>query len=357
MPSQAQLQWSRLRVGITVLVAAVTLIVLIFLMSSTSSIFTTQIHLKTFFDNAEGLRPGAPVRLQGVDIGNVTRITVNPSKPLTPVEVTLKVNTRFHDFLRKDSVAQLSTAGVLGETYVDINSSEAKLGPASEGDVLPAVNQPDIKDVVRASQTSLQNVDVLVRRVDRIVAAIEQGQGSIGKFIYDPSLFNRLNSTLTEVQQMVNEIHNGKGSVGKLIMDDELYNKANASVDKLNNIIDEINQGHGTVGKLLKDETIYKNLNQTVSKTNALMDDVNQGKGALGMLAKNEEFARKLDKTMTNLETLTTNINEGKGSMGKLFVDPSLYNNSDKMLTETRSLVQAIREDPKKYLTIHFKVF
>jgi len=356
MPSQAQLQWSRLRVGITVIVAMIALIIVIFLLSSTTGLFTQKIYLKTYFDNAEGLRRGAPVRLQGVDIGTVTRISVDPTKPLTPVEVTMKV-ARFREFLRKDSTAELSTAGVLGETYIDINSSKATEAPVSDGDVLLSLTKPDIGGVISSSQTTLQNVDVLVRRLDRIVASVEEGKGSIGKLIYDPSLFNRLNTTLSEMQQMVGEVHSGKGSIGKLIASDELYNKANASVDKLNNIIDEINQGQGTIGKLLKDETVYNNLNQTVSKANTLMDDINHGKGALGKLAKDEEFARKLDKTITNLETLTTNINEGKGTMGKLFVDPSLYNNSDKMLVETRSLVQAIRENPKKYLTIHFKVF
>jgi|SRR5579859_16499 len=350
MPSQAQLQWSRLRVGITVIVAMITLIIVIFLMSSSTGFFTNQIYLKTYFDNAEGLRRGAPVRLQGVDIGNVTRISVDPSKPSTPVEVIMKVNTRYRDFLRKDSTAELSTAGVLGETYIDINSSKATGPVAADGDVLQSHNPAGI-------QSAMQNVDVLVRRLDRIMAAVEEGKGSIGKLINDPSLFNRLNTTLSETQQMVGEIHSGKGSIGKLIASDELYNKANASVDKLNNIIDEINQGQGTIGKFLKDPTLYDNANKTVAKANALMDDVNQGKGALGMLAKNEEFARKLDRTMTNLNTLTTNLNEGKGSMGKLFVDPSLYNNSDKMLVETRGLLQAIRENPKKYLTIHFKIF
>src|SRR5260370_25925180 len=102
MPSQAQLQWSRLRVGITVIVATITLIELIFLMSSTSSIFTRQIHLRSYFDNAEGLRVGAPTRLQGVDIGNVVRIIMNPSKRLTPVHVSLTANTRYHDCLRKN---------------------------------------------------------------------------------------------------------------------------------------------------------------------------------------------------------------------------------------------------------------
>src|SRR5579859_2413516 len=316
MPSQAQLQWSRLRVGITVIVAMITLIIVIFLMSSSTGFFTNQIYLKTYFDNAEGLRRGAPVRLQGVDIGNVTRISVDPSKPSTPVEVIMKVNTRYRDFLRKDSTAELSTAGVLGETYIDINSSKATGPVAADGDVLQSHNPAGI-------QSAMQNVDVLVRRLDRIMAAVEEGKGSIGKLINDPSLFNRLNTTLSETQQMVGEIHSGKGSIGKF----------------------------------MKDPTLYDNANKTVAKANALMDDVNQGKGALGMLAKNEEFARKLDRTMTNLNTLTTNLNEGKGSMGKLFVDPSLYNNSDKMLVETRGLLQAIRENPKKYLTIHFKIF
>jgi phospholipid/cholesterol/gamma-HCH transport system substrate-binding protein len=356
MPSQSQLQWSRLRVGITVVVAAIALVVVIFLIGS-ASLFTSHITLKTYFDNAEGLRKGAPVRLQGVDVGNVISTAIDSHQPLTPVEVIMKVNTRYRSFMRTDSIAVLSTAGVLGETFVDIDSSKATGGPAEDGAVLKSYNPPGIQNALSAGRDTLQNVDVLVRRLDRIVAAVEEGKGSVGKLINDPSLFNRLNSTLNEMQQMVNEIHSGKGSIGKLVMTDELYNKANDSVDKLNKIIDEINQGQGTVGKLLKDETLYKNLNQTVAKTNALMDDINQGKGALGKMAKDEVFARKLDKTITNLETLTTNMNEGKGTVGKLIVDPSLYNNADKALLQTSNLLQAIREDPKKYLVIHFKVF
>src|SRR5207237_1503132 len=132
-----------------------------------------------------------------------------------------------YPMLKRDSTAQLSTAGVLGETFVDINSSKARQGPAQNGDVLPAQSQPDLQDVIRASQSSLQNVDVLVRRLDRIVYAIEKGQGSFGKFIYDPSLFNRLNATLNQVQSLVGAISKGKGSIGKLIVSDALYVKAN----------------------------------------------------------------------------------------------------------------------------------
>jgi phospholipid/cholesterol/gamma-HCH transport system substrate-binding protein len=83
VPSQKQVKWSQLKVGITVLVASVTLAVLIFLMSGTGGLFTKKILIKSYFDNASGLRVGAPVRLQGVDIGNVTGIRIVPNKKLT----------------------------------------------------------------------------------------------------------------------------------------------------------------------------------------------------------------------------------------------------------------------------------
>ncbi|MFZ1132314.1 MAG: MCE family protein, partial [Terriglobales bacterium] len=63
MPSQKQLKWSQLRVGLTVVFASVTLGVLIFVMSGTGGWFTSKITLRSYFDNAGGLREGAPVRL------------------------------------------------------------------------------------------------------------------------------------------------------------------------------------------------------------------------------------------------------------------------------------------------------
>jgi phospholipid/cholesterol/gamma-HCH transport system substrate-binding protein len=357
MPSQKQVRWSELRVGVTVIFASITLATLIFLMTATTGIFTRKLNLKTYIDNAEGLRTGAPVRLQGVDVGNVTAVTVVPNKPLTPVEVTMKVTTKYGNMLRKDTSAELSTAGVLGEVFVDLDSSRAKLGPAADGDVLPARQKPDFQDVIRSSQTSLENVNILVRRMDRIVAAIETGEGSIGKFIYDPTLFNKLNATLNEVQTVVNAISKGKGTIGKLITDDELYRKANASVDKLSRLVDEIDRGQGTVGKLLKDPSLYNTANDTMAKANKLVDNINQGKGALGKFASDERFATKLDNTMTKVSLLANRLESGEGTLGRLFRDPSVYNNTDQMLLETRSLVRAVRENPKKYLTIHFKIF
>ncbi len=359
MPSQKQLKWSQLKVGITVIVASITLGILILLMSGTGGIFTSKIVLRSYFDNAGGLREGAPVRLQGVDIGNVSKIRVvsDSARKATPVEITMKVNTRYHSNLHEDSVTTLQTAGVLGEVYIDIDSAQARGPEAREGDVLPTRETPQIEDVVRASQSTLQNLDALEKRVDRILAFVESGQGSFGKLIYDPALYNRLNSTVAQFQDVVSDVANGKGSIGKLLVDDELYRNANNTIAKLNTIIDELNAGKGSAGKLLKDETLYNNANATIANVKQFTDDVNAGKGPIGVLAKDQVFAAKLQNTMAKLSDLSDKLNSGQGTIGKLIQDESLYNNSDKLLVDLQDLVKAIRQNPKKYLTIHLKLF
>ncbi len=357
MPSQKQLKWSQLKVGITVVVASITLAVLIFLMSNTGGLFTRKIILKAYYSDAQGLREGAPVRLSGVDVGNVSKIRVVRNNPLAPVEVSMKVSTRYDFALRKDSITQLSTAGVLGETYINIDSFKAKDAPAQNGDVLRSGEVPGYEEVMKAGQSTLQNMDALLKRADRIVAFVESGQGSIGKLIYDPSLFNRVNATVNEFQNLVKEISQGEGSLGKLITDDELYQKANGTIDNVNKMIDDLNAGNGTAGKLLKDNALYDNANQTVANVKRLTDDINAGKGALGKIAKDQEFANKLQNTLNRLSDLTDKLDNGNGSAALFIRDPGVYNNTNKLLTETQELIKAIRQNPKKYLTIHLKVF
>jgi phospholipid/cholesterol/gamma-HCH transport system substrate-binding protein len=359
LPSQKQLKWSELRVGLTVVLASITLGVLLFLMSGTTGLFTPKIILRTYFDNAGGLREGAAVRLNGVDIGNVTKIRVvsDKDKQLTPVEVVMKVSTKYGFNLRRDSVASLSTAGVLGETYIDIDSSQA-IGPvAQNGDTLPTQVHPDFNQVVRSSQSTLQNMDALLKRADRILAFAESGKGSLGKLIYDPTLYDKFSATVSEFKGIVDQIGKGQGSLGQLVSRNDAYDKVMSILDKLNGIADDLQQGKGSAGKLLKDPALYNNFNDTIANAKKVTEDINAGKGTLGKLTKDEELARKLDNTISKLSAISTALEAGQGTAGKLFKDEALYNNTDKVLVETRELIKSIRENPKKYLSIKLHIF
>ena len=74
-------------------------------------------------------------------------------------------------------------------------------------------------------------------------------------------------------------------------------------------------------------------------------------------MVKDPKFAKELSDTMSQANQLMAGINQGKGTLGKLVADDTAYANVNKMLIESTNLVTTIRQDPKKYLTIHMKIF
>ncbi len=341
------------------LVAIITLCILIFLMTGTTGLFTKKIIIHTYVDDAGGLRVGAPVRLEGVDIGNVTgiRVVSDPQRRLNPVQVSMKITTKYAESMNRGCNIALATAGVLGEVYMNMDCRQATGAGLQNGDTLQNRDEPQISDVVRASQSTLQNLNVLLKRVDDIVSYIQSGKGSIGKIIYDPSLFDRANATVGQLQAIANQLNSPRGTIGKLLNSDDLYNKLDGTVNNVNKIIDEVNAGNGTVGKLLKDPALYDNANKMISGGNQLVADVNAGKGTLGLLLKDQAMAQKIDNTVTRLNNIADRLDKGEGTAGKFLKDPALYDNTNDLLVETRSLIKAVRQNPKKYLTIYLKIF
>jgi phospholipid/cholesterol/gamma-HCH transport system substrate-binding protein len=358
VPSQQEVQWSQLKVGVLVIVALAALTALVFLMSGSSGgFFAGKITLRSYFENAAGLKVGAPVNLEGVSIGSVTRIRIAPGRRLTPVEVIMKVSKNFTNDIHEDSKTSLDTVGVLGDTVVDIDSKHA-IGPrVKDNDELGTNESPNLSDVIKSSQGTIEQVNTILAKIDSLIDSLNTGKGSVGQLINDPALYNKAVQTVDQLSKISNDLNAGKGSIGKLLKDDTLYNHVNDTAARLDHIITEIDNGQGSVGKLLKDQTLYNNLNQTVNNANALMAEVNQGKGTLGMLAKDPQFEAKFRDTIDRLDSIMTRIDNGQGTIGQLAVNPSLYNNADAMLTESRNLITQIRENPKKYLTFHVKVF
>ncbi len=361
MPSQQEVRWSQLKVGVIVLVSAIILVTLLFLMTSSSGlgVLSKKLTVTTYFENSAGLKAGAAVNLEGVTVGEVKSVTVvtDPARKLTPVQVVMKLDDKYAGSLKEDSKAALTTVGVLGDTVVDINSQVAVGPPLKDGDELHTLETPSITDVVKASQGTIEQLNVILAKMNTVVDNLQDGKGSIGQLINNPDLYNQVTATVTELHTLETNLNNGRGSVGKLMTDDTMYNRLNSAASKLDNIATSLDSGKGSAGKLLKDETLYNNLNATLTKTNGLLDQVQNGKGAAGMLINDPAFAQQLRDTLANVNTIVANVNAGKGTLGKLTTDDTAYTNLNKLLTDSDLLVDTLRQDPKKYLTIHLKVF
>jgi phospholipid/cholesterol/gamma-HCH transport system substrate-binding protein len=358
LPSQQQVQWSQLKVGVLVLVALATLVALIFLMSgNTGGFLTGKLTFVSYFENSAGLKIGAPVNLEGVTIGTVKTIRIVPERKLTPVEVIMKVGKQYSPALHTDSKSSLETIGVLGDTVVNIDSKFATGPPLQNGAELKTNETPNLTDVIKSSQGTIEQLNTILAKVDNLVDSMNAGRGTIGQLINDPTLYNKAVSAVNEIKKMADQISSGKGTIGKLIADDTLYNRFNDTVGHVENITKEVDAGHGSIGKVLKDDTLYNNLKQSSDSLNKILADVNSGKGTLGLLAKDPKFAQKVNDTVTNLNTLLDNINKGEGTLGQLAKNPSLYHHTDDLIQNSNRLVDAFRQNPKKYLTVNLKIF
>jgi len=358
VPSRKEIQWSQLRVGALVLGAMAVLVLLILLMSNSSGgLFARKLVLRSYFDNAGGIKPGAPVTLEGVTIGNVIKVRVVPDRNPTPVEVTMRVGWDIRSKLHVDSTTAITQAGVLGDNYIDISSAHASGPPPDNNAELKISGSPGLQDLIQTSNNSIVEIKTLTQKVETLVDTLNSKRGTAGMLINDPELYRKISQIAGDLQTITGAISGGKGTLGKLVNDDTLYTRANSAIDRLDRITIALDEGKGSAGKLLKDESLYNNLNAAAANANQMVADINAGKGALGKFAKDPAFAAKLDDTVTRLDSILKGVDEGKGTLGQLAQNRSLYDHADQTMDQAQQLVKSIREDPKKYLVIRMRIF
>ncbi|MDE1154797.1 MAG: MlaD family protein [Acidobacteriaceae bacterium] len=361
MPSQQEVKWSQLKVGVLVVVSLASLTTLLFLMTSASGMgpFSHKIIFDTYFENSNGLKKGAEVQLEGVTIGDVKSVLISqdPEHRMAPVHVIMRVSSKYQSRLHADSKATLSKTGVVGDATVDIDSRTASGPELQSGMTLSSEAGSDFGAVMSESKNTLVTLNQTLIKLSGIVDGIQHGEGTVGQLVKNRELFDNLNLTVRNLNTTVANLNAGKGSAGKLLHDDSLYNHLNDSVERLDAITASLQEGKGSAGKLLTDDQLYNNLNSTVAHLNSLLGTADQGKGTLGLLTKDEAFARKVDSTVSNLNLMLGNVNAGKGTIGKLATDDQAYTNLNDLLKNSSELVTMLRKDPKKYLTIHMKIF
>lgn len=99
-----------------------------------------QLTIRAHFHNTQGLKPDAKVRANGLEVGAVKEVRLDPRAREQPVEVLLRLNSRCAAKIPADSTATIATDGLLGPPYVEIDVSKATGGPISNNGILKGVD-------------------------------------------------------------------------------------------------------------------------------------------------------------------------------------------------------------------------
>jgi len=359
------LAWRELRVGILVVTSFVLLAVAIFYIGGDSGFFTPKYKVTAYFHSANGLHAGAAVLLDGFTIGNVSDINLSSEAvPEKWVEVVMELNKSYRHMIRTDTMASIGTVGVLGDQQVELTRGSTDKEEIPEGGTIQGADTGDIKKIITGTNDVVVNLGQLTAKMGDLLDNVNKGNGTLGKLLTDTSIYDKLDATAAEATALVKDARMGNGTIGQLMSNDELYRSVKASIDrldstmnKMNIIVDKINNGEGTVPKLLNDPSVYNKADQLLTKFSTLADRIERGEGTLGKLSKEDALYNNMNGAMAKANTMLTSIENGEGTVGKIMKDATLYNSLTQTSSELQKLMYDFRQNPKKYLTINFRLF
>jgi len=308
------------------------------------------------------LTVGVPVRLDGVEVGNVEKIAVAFPKPgerqvkdnNSPVD--MRIEQKFQEYIRSDSYASLITEGLLGNRYVDIDRGFVGRKLENE-DEIPGREEKALKEVVQRSADLMTNLNSITEQASAVLGDIRKGRGSLGKFMVDEEAYRHLNSSLGNLDTMLTNVGAGKGTLGKLMVSDEAYEHVNSAAGRLDNVLEAVQTKQGTLGKLVYEQGIHDSAMKLLDSGNGLVADVRAGKGTLGKLATDDSLFMQYRQVGENLSSATAKLNSNETTAGKFFTDPKLYDNISGLTGDMRLLIGDFRKDPKKFLHVKFAIF
>ena len=133
-----------------------------------------------------GLVPGSPVNFNGIRVGTVRKLELDPDDPeavLVDADISEKTP------LKSDTRITLGTTGLTGASYVDLRA-----GSKDRPNVLTQENIPRLQadgssmdDLLQSARDTMTRVDQMVRRVDDLV---KSGSGDVEKTIQNAATFS-----------------------------------------------------------------------------------------------------------------------------------------------------------------------
>jgi len=407
MATRQKTSIAQMKVGILVTVSLLILAAAILQQSWGINWFARSAKAITYLPDVGGLKAGAPVWLAGLEIGKVTGVTIvtpevyagnratlqqisqlhkrleslDPKQPkyevlssdledqlrnlklkLRFVEVQLQIRSQYVDRISRDSEVSIESKGLIGDSFIDISPGTYGVLPQKIGDayLIEGVRVAGLREIMTGANDVVANLGVLSDQFKEIALKVDPdkvGTGLTDTIKQIQSTLAEAKGTMAHATLLLDEIRAGDGTIGKLVSDPAAYNRVVDSFDKFNRIAEQIEKGEGTLPKLIQDPSLYNHANEMLAKAQNVMDRVDKGEGTLGRLTKDPALYERSTEVVEKFARFIEQIEKGEGTLGKLVKDPSLYDNLNQSTAEITKLIYDLRQDPKKYLTIRFRLF
>lgn len=311
------------KIGILVLVSLGVLVFFLIKMGSLSSIFEPKgYEIYSFFDSLAGLQERAPVRLAGVKIGYVEKISLRGGRAL----VTMRIYEKYR--IKKGSRAAVTSMGIMGEKYIEIFPGKG-VGFIKKGEEIKGIPPLSIDQLGTMFYAIAQDVKSLSRTFSEVLGG-RKGRASLD------SILTNLDSITSQLNQVLRANRNNISLASRELLDSLRELKASLrSFSEASKNLASISREYKGKSKEIEEATrevtrLSRRAMQLIVRANKMLEKIQQGEGTLGKVFKDEKLYMDTRRIIENTSKITSSLDE-KIESANFSMHPYIYFSSEKL--------------------------
>jgi len=338
-----------IKVGIFVAFALIVSGAFVFMIGDNRRMWETKVTYRATFADVAGLKPGAPIRMAGVEVGTVGDVGHAVDSKDTKIHVTLNVVRSESARIRVDpdvseieakkserprgTIARVVNKGLLGDKMIELTVGDQRFPEAASQSELRTEEPMDLGKYIAKFEAIGEKADKTLSNIERITGALAND-----KFAQD------LQGTVASVHDILDAVaHNKDGAAHKLLFDKEEAKKIDALLSNLvvisgnvggitqdvHGMTTRVSTGPGLAHALLYDEQMAQGVTGSLVELKNTLEAVRTKDGLAHAVVYGDPNTQKVLQNVgamsDDMRVVVANVRQGKGTIGGLLVDPSIY--------------------------------
>ena len=339
MPSEQRVIWAKFRVGAVTVVASLILLTLFYLLTG-GTLLSQKAPLYLYMPDGEGLEKEAPVRVDGVDVGQVKTVVLSGLRdPNRAVRVTMEIERPRLAQIPASSEAEISSDTLIGDKFVDVTSYPAPK-PLEPGGEIRLKKSTDLMKAI-----DIIDLEKQLRDVDAVLQDLEAGRGDVGRFIRGHEFYDSVVKRFTGIEAAIRAGVAATSDVGRVLYKDELYREFVDTVNRVDQTLARLQSGQGADGHFLRDPAQYEEWRNEIVQLRKSVADLRTQP-----FLRSSEMYTSWNRSINGMIQRVDEINANP-----MFNTSQAYDELLGAALDMEKTVRDFREHPGKYLRI--KVF
>ena len=206
------------------------------------------------------------------------------------VKVMLQIDEEVQQRIRANSLAQITTVGLLGDQIVEVSIGTSDSPVLTDRSEIQTLDPFDLNVMVSKGGLALDAIESLASNLDATLAEFRKGAGG-----------RKLAESLAGFSDIISQVQEGEGTLHTLIYEPyegEAVASAEGALESLDGILEEVQHGDGLLHSLIYDspaeQDVLLKVLEAGARLNSILAKIDGGEGTLGLLLNDPTLYEEL---------------------------------------------------------------